>query len=137
MEVIFRQVNGATTFADEGMRMAILAARLVHLQARAAGDPHRGNPGVIKARAEFVESLKSLAAHWNKGIDSKIKYAGCLAQIVSEKLRSILAEIYCRTDAFSTDCTIFWCLAAAFLIGDHSLRNRSGDLPRLPAQKTL
>jgi hypothetical protein len=55
---------------------------------------------VIEARAEFVEALKSLAANWDEGIDGKIKYAGCLAQIVSERLSSILAEIDWRTDCF-------------------------------------
>jgi hypothetical protein len=37
VEVIFRKVNGATIFGNEGMGMPNLAAWFVKLEARAAG----------------------------------------------------------------------------------------------------
>ena len=47
MKIIFGEKNGAAAFSDEGMSMAHFAAGIVHLQARAAGDPNGGDGGMV------------------------------------------------------------------------------------------
>jgi hypothetical protein len=93
MKIILRKKNGAAAFADKGVGVAILAARIVHLESRAVGHPHGRYRGVVEPGIELIESIEQLSAHGYKGVDRKIEDARCLAQISSEKAAPILTEV--------------------------------------------
>jgi hypothetical protein len=93
VEIAFGQVDAATVFGDEGMLVAEATARLVELEARAAGEPDRGDAGMIEGSGELVEARNAPAARGDERINGDVKNAGSLAQTRLRKVRSILAEI--------------------------------------------
>ncbi len=83
MKIILRHVNAAAPFGDEGMRMTMIAARVVELQARTAGKPDRGDPGVIERGGELIEAGDAFSAGGNQVVDPDVEDVGCLAQAVA------------------------------------------------------
>jgi hypothetical protein len=92
MEVILREVGRAAVFCDERMAVAKFAAWLVKLEARAAGEPYRGDSLVVQGGGELVKAGNALAADGDKGIHGDKENAGSLAQAKLRNGRVILSE---------------------------------------------
>jgi hypothetical protein len=94
VEIVFGEIDAATVFANKWVSVAQPSARLVELEARATGKPHRWDPGVVKRRSEFIEAGDAFSALRNQGVDRYIENAGGLVQASSPR-RLILAELDC------------------------------------------
>src|SRR4029077_9710650 len=92
MKVVLRQINRATVLGDEGMRMAELAAWVVKMEARAAGQPDRGNALVIQRCGEFIKARYGLPSRGNQFINRNVEDAGSLAQAWLRVPSPILTE---------------------------------------------
>ena len=65
MKVAFRQVDGTAVLRDEGVRVAVLAAGIVKLEARTAGQPDCRYTFVIEYCREFVQATEAASPEWD------------------------------------------------------------------------
>jgi len=89
VEIVFRQVNPAAVFSNEGVRMTVFTAGVVELESRAAGQPDGRNALVIERRGEFIEAMDAASPEGNQCINRNVENAGRLAQA---RLRSCEAH---------------------------------------------
>ena len=80
MEIVFGKIDTAPVLANEWVSVAQLSPRLVELEARATGQPHGGNSGVVERRTKFIEAGDGFSALRNEVVDGYIENAGGLAQ---------------------------------------------------------
>ena len=62
MEVAFRHVHSTTVLRDEGMRVTMLAARVVELEPRAAGQPDSRYALVVERRGELIQPAEAASS---------------------------------------------------------------------------
>jgi hypothetical protein len=72
VEIVFRQVDGAAVFRNEWMGVAVFAAGIVELEARAAGQPYGGNTLVVEGRCEFIEATMAGTPEGDECINSDV-----------------------------------------------------------------
>ena len=80
MEIILGEAGHTAVFRDKGMTVAELAARLVHLETRAAGKPDSRDTMMVEGGSELVQAGDALATDGDEGIDGDKENAGSLTQ---------------------------------------------------------
>ena len=72
MEIVFREIDAATAFSDEGIAVAEAAARLIELCPGSAGEPDAGKLGFVEPFQEVAETMKDSATSREKRVESDV-----------------------------------------------------------------
>jgi hypothetical protein len=72
VEIVLGQKDGAAVFRDEGVRVGVLAAGLIELETRAAGEPNGRKGLVIEGGSEFVKARVAFSFEGNQFINGDV-----------------------------------------------------------------